>query len=108
MSKKYRTLRSYTFIFIQYTFVIIYNYNIIQRILSMFPFWICYIIYFSVWSQLNTLIYAQGCQLNYHIESLNWNFPIAALSLFSIIPILILIPLFDKCIFPLRILFGVW
>ena len=74
----------------------------VKGILRILPFWFCYIIYFSVWSQLNTLIYAQGCQMDYRIRfgSTHWNLPIAALSLFSIIPILILIPIFDKCLFP--------
>eukprot|EP01084_Bolivina_argentea_P003568 6712_1 len=79
----------------------------VKNMLSIFPFWICYVIYFSVWSQLNTLIYAQGCQLNYHIDSLNWNFPITALSIFGIITVLILIPLFDRYLFPMFRKYGI-
>eukprot|EP01084_Bolivina_argentea_P294416 506543_1 len=73
----------------------------VKDVLSLFPFWICYIIYSTVYSQLDTLVYAQGCQMDYHIGSLNWNFPITSLSLFYIIPVLLLIPVLDTFLFPL-------
>jgi len=72
----------------------------VENVLSILPFWVCFIVYFSVWSQLTTLIYAQGCQMDARLAALDMDVPIAALSLFSIIPILVLIPLLDRCLFP--------
>merc|ERR1712228_817083 len=71
----------------------------VKSILKMIPFLAFYIMYWCVYAQLNTLFYAQGCQMDISITQ-SIQIPIASLGLFDVIPILILVPFFDRILIP--------
>ena len=71
----------------------------VKSIVKLLPFLFFNIIYWCVYAQQSTLFYAQGCQMDIRINN-NIKIPIATLGLFDVIPILILVPLFDRCLIP--------
>jgi len=58
-----------------------------------------YVIYWGIYSQMSTTMFNQGCQMNLRIGN-NVIMPVAALNLFDTLVIIVLIPLFDKCLYP--------
>ena len=63
---------------------------------ALIPFPVAYIIY----TNLLTLVYSQGCQMNVHMGN-GFIFPISSLSLISTITIIIFVPLTEKCLYKL-------
>ena len=71
----------------------------VKSVVKLIPFLLFNIIYWCVYAQLSTLFYAQGCQMDIRITR-NIEIPIATLGLFDVIPILVLVPFFDRCLIP--------
>jgi len=63
---------------------------------ALTPFPVAYIIY----TNLLTLVYSQGCQMNVHMGN-GFIFPISSLSLISTITIIVFVPLTEKYLYPL-------
>ena len=55
-------------------------------------------LYWVVYAAMNSLFYSQGCQMNYN--QMGFSFPIAALNDADIVIILILVPVFDRVLYP--------
>ena len=70
---------------------------------ALIPFPVAYIIY----TNLLTLVYSQGCQMNVHMFG-NFIFPISSLSLISTITIIIFVPLTEKIVYPKMNEYGGW
>jgi len=62
---------------------------------ALMPFPVAYIIY----TNLLTLVYSQGCQMNVHMGT-GFIFPISSLSLISTITIIIFVPFTEKILYP--------
>ena len=70
----------------------------VKAVLRLFPFLCLNVMYWCVYAQLSTLFYAQGCQMDIRVG--RFEIPIATLGLFDVIPILVLVPLFDRVLIP--------
>ena len=73
--------------------------NGVKTVFELIPFLLFFIVYWCVFGQLSTLCYAQGCQMDIQITN-SFQIPIATMSLFNVIPIIIIAPLMDRCILP--------
>eukprot|EP01084_Bolivina_argentea_P305461 527708_1 len=71
----------------------------VKSVVKLLPFLGFNVMYWCVYANLSTLFYAQGCQMDITITK-DIEIPIAALNLFDIIPILILVPFFDRILIP--------
>ena len=69
---------------------------------ALIPFPVAYIIY----TNLLTLVYSQGCQMNVHMGSNGFIFPISSLSLISTITIIVFVPLTEKVVYPAMNRYG--
>merc|ERR1711997_121418 len=70
---------------------------------ALIPFPVAYIIY----TNLLTLVYSQGCQMNVRMGN-GFIFPISSLSLISTTTIILFVPLTEKCLYPFMNKHGGW
>merc|ERR1719464_1621650 len=69
---------------------------------ALIPFPVAYIIY----TNLLTLVYSQGCQMNVEMGHNGFVFPISSLSLISTTTIIIFVPLTEKVLYPAMNRYG--
>ena len=69
-----------------------------KMLLRIVPFMLCFIPYWSIYSQTSTAFQNQACQMQ--LTAGNIDIPPAALNLFDSIAILILVPVFDRYLYP--------
>eukprot|EP00462_Mataza_sp_D1_P018959 CAMPEP_0175132628 /NCGR_PEP_ID=MMETSP0087-20121206/7173_1 /TAXON_ID=136419 /ORGANISM="Unknown Unknown, Strain D1" /LENGTH=505 /DNA_ID=CAMNT_0016414989 /DNA_START=189 /DNA_END=1706 /DNA_ORIENTATION=- len=71
-----------------------------KSLLKLFPFLGLCIVYNAVYSQMSTTFFNQGCQMDLRLPG-GVMTPVAALSLFDTIIVIVLIPLLDRVAYPL-------
>lgn len=71
----------------------------VKMLVSLLPFLGLFVLYWSVYSQMSTTWFNQGCQMDLRIQG--FTVPVAALSLFDTVVIVIMIPLLDTVVYPL-------
>jgi len=69
---------------------------------ALIPFPVAYIIY----TNLLTLVYSQGCQMNVQMGSNGFMFPISSLSLIGTITIIVFVPLTESVVYPAMNRYG--
>ena len=72
--------------------------NAVKSLTRLFPFLLAFIPYWSIYSQMATSFQNQGCQMDLSIGS--FEIPISALNMANTFSILLLIPVFEKVVFP--------
>ena len=70
----------------------------VQYLFRLMPFISLFILYWGIYSQMNTTFFNQGCLMNLNVAGIQ--FPIAALNLFDAGIIIIFVPLFDFYLYP--------
>jgi peptide/histidine transporter 3/4 len=70
----------------------------IQSVIALMPFIMTLILYWAVYSQMGTTFFNQGCSMDLRFGT--YTVPIAALNMFDTIVIVLLIPLFDRWMYP--------
>jgi len=71
----------------------------VKSVYSVFGFLPFMVLYWLVYSAMNSLFFSQGCQMNYIMNG-GFEFPIAALNVANTLVIIILIPIMDRFVYP--------
>ena len=69
---------------------------------ALIPFPVAYLIY----TNLLTLVYSQGCQMNVHMGSNGFIFPISSLSIITTVTSIVFVPLTEKVVYPAMNRYG--
>eukprot|EP00298_Acanthocystis_sp_HF-20_P010185 c18727_g1_i2.p1 GENE.c18727_g1_i2~~c18727_g1_i2.p1 ORF type:complete len:659 (+),score=249.07 c18727_g1_i2:31-2007(+) len=79
----------------------------IASVVRLFPYFGFMIMFWAIYSQMSTNFVVQGCQMDIRLGNTGYQLNSASLSAFDAFAILLLIPVFDKILFPLyRRIFG--
>eukprot|EP00058_Branchiostoma_floridae_P017459 XP_002602947.1 hypothetical protein BRAFLDRAFT_131838 [Branchiostoma floridae] len=75
--------------------------EMVKKLERIFPVFLVQILNRTVFYQIPTTFFLQAMRLNLDVGSTGIVLPIAALNLFAIIPILLLVPLMDRVVYPM-------
>lgn len=78
----------------------IHDIEMVRKIGRVMPIFFLLVVYWGVNSQMATTFFNQGCQMNLIIPGTTIDVPVAALSLFDSVVIIILVPFFDSLVYP--------
>ncbi|XP_035669051.1 solute carrier family 15 member 5-like [Branchiostoma floridae] len=75
--------------------------EMVKKLERIFPVFLVQVLNRTVFYQIPTTFFLQAMRLNLDVGSTGIVLPIAALNLFAIIPILLLVPLMDRVVYPM-------
>lgn len=70
------------------------------RVIQLVPFLLVQIPFWTVYSQMSTAFQNQGCQMDLNLPGGVGSIPVAALSIFDTLAIIVLVPFFNKVVYP--------